>query len=108
MPFVARAVAFFLFSQPYPLMPYDKSVHYPLSDFWAEQMEQFCSTFSPTSLLPQIEAQPQREPEPLPFVHGELYTVSSGKTYRWVTNYPNHPEGGFIDPEKEWRSGNYV
>lgn len=89
-------------------MPYDKYSSNPLSDLWAEQIEKFRSTFSPTSMLPPIEAQPQQEIEPPPFVHGELYTVSSGKTYRWVTNYPNHPEGGFIDPEKEWESGNYV
>lgn len=39
--------------------------------------------------------------------HGKLYTTDSGKTYRWITNHPDHPEGAFAPPEWDWESGEY-
>lgn len=39
--------------------------------------------------------------------HGKLYTMTSGKVYRWITNHPDYPQGGFAPPEWDWESGEY-
>lgn len=90
-------------------MPFDKTVSDPLSDFWAEKIEEMRSVVTSSSLLPKVEqpAETQKACEWFVGEHGKLYIVSSGKEYRWVTNHPKYPEGVWIPPEMEWESGEY-